>query len=209
MDFGRYKVVLASKSPRRKELLKYITDDFEIIVSDADENTTQEDPAKLVEELSFKKALAVAENVKGPCYVIGSDTVVYAKGSILGKPSDEEDAKQMIRKLSGDVHQVFTGVTVIKKDEDTTVYKTFHEKSDVYVAPMTEEEIDSYVKEGGCMDKAGAYAIQGSFCRHIYKIEGDYTNIVGLPVAATYEVMKELVGLIPVKEKDENDYSAR
>lgn len=194
MDFGRYKVVLASKSPRRKELLKYITDDFEIIVSDADENITQENPAKLVEELSFKKASAVAEGISGPAYIVGSDTVVYAKGSILGKPADEEDAKQMIRKLSGDVHQVFTGVTIIKKDEYTTVYKTIHVKSDVHVIGMSEDEIKEYVAEGECLDKAGAYAIQGSFCKFISKIEGDYSNIVGLPVAATYAAFRELSG---------------
>lgn len=208
MNFGKHKVILASKSPRRKELLRYITKDFEILVSNADESSEKTEPDKLVEELSFKKAEAVADRVKAPAIVIGADTIVYADGNILGKPTDEDDAKAMIRKLSGKVHQVFTGVTVIKKDEDTVVYKTFSVKSDVYVAEMTEDEIDEYVAEGECLDKAGAYAIQGSFCRFIYKFEGDYSNIVGLPVAATYAILQNLMGLADATDVEKMTYVA-
>ena len=185
------RVILASKSPRRKELLKYIVNDFEVIVSDADEECAESRPDKLVEELSRRKASAVAANISSdePTVIIGADTVVSVKGKILGKPANYDEAAYMISLLSGDTHQVYTGVTVIRKDENGESAKTFSVKTDVHVKKMTPEEIKNYVSEGGCCDKAGAYAIQGSFCKFITSIEGDYSNVVGLPVSATYDAL--------------------
>lgn len=124
--------------------------------------------------------------------VIGADTVVALEGQILGKPSDREHAAEMLRRLAGNIHEVYTGVTLLYRSGSGTVQrKVFHERTKVEFFPMTEEEIQCYVRSGDCMDKAGAYGIQGYFARYVRGIEGDYNNVVGLPVGRLYQEAKE------------------
>ncbi len=189
-------IILASKSPRRKELLENIGIKPLIIVSEADENINEKDPEKLVLELSSIKADAVYKKVKeegNPVinegdYVLGADTVVYAEGMILGKPKDKEDAREMIKSLSGNVHSVFTGFTLIDS-EGKHIRKSIETK--VYVYEMSDDEIEEYVSSDEPYDKAGAYGIQGLFGKYVEKIDGDYNNVVGLPVSAIYDTIKK------------------
>lgn len=188
----KYQVILASGSPRRKELLELIGVEFKIITSNKEEVITSTNPEEVVKELSAMKAEDVAENVSGPALILGADTVVAHDGRILGKPKDREDAVRMISSFAGDEHYVYTGVCMIKKEADGSVKRiSFAEGTKVTVYPMTEEEIVRYVDSGECMDKAGAYAIQGLFAPYIKGIEGDYYNIVGFPIAGIYQRLKE------------------
>ena len=195
-------IILASASPRRRELLGQIGLKFEIRVSDVEEAVTATEPAKVVEELSHQKAKAVMgelmrERRMGEL-VIGADTVVSVDGEILGKPVDKADAVRMLKKLEGRTHEVYTGVTVMRFDlfgqgGSPMFEKSFHEKTSVTFYPMTDKEIEEYVATGDCMDKAGAYGIQGFCARYIKGIEGDYNNVVGLPVGRLYQEIKELL----------------
>ena len=194
------KIILASGSPRRKELLSQIGLSFTVRVSEADEHTEETKPEKLVCILSERKALAVwdelTEEEKKESILIGADTVVAVDDRILGKPADETEAFQMIKLLQGRSHQVYTGVTILRQgdmqplEEGTSTCsiqkKQFFEKTDVLVYPMSEDEITAYVKTGEPLDKAGAYGIQGSFAAYIQSINGDYSNVVGLPVGRLY-----------------------
>ncbi len=194
------KIILASGSPRRKELLSQIGLSFTVRVSEADEHTEETKPEKLVCILSERKALAVwdelTEEEKKESILIGADTVVAVDDRILGKPADETEAFQMIKLLQGRSHQVYTGVTILRQgdmqplEEGTSTCsiqkKQFFEKTDVLVYSMSEEEITAYVKTGEPLDKAGAYGIQGSFAAYIQGINGDYSNVVGLPVGRLY-----------------------
>ena len=188
----KYRIVLASGSPRRKEILTGIGASYDVIVSDCDESTAVTEPAELVQELSKRKAEAVAKDLKGPVIVIGADTVVAYNGSILGKPKDRTDAKRMISMLADDVHQVYTGVSLIIKEEtgESRVI-TFAECSEVSVDSMTDRQMEEYLDTKEGEDKAGSYAVQGIFAVHIKGIRGDYFNIVGLPVAAIYKKLYE------------------
>ena len=182
-------VILASASPRRKEILSKTGIEFEVQVSSCDENIDEHEPDKLVMKLSELKAKDVAE--KNPdAIVIGSDTVVAHKGQIMGKPADREEAIRMIKSFAGDIHQVYTGVTIIVPGEHTYTYNVC---TDVHVLPMTEQEIERYVDTGEPMDKAGAYAIQGLFAPYISKIDGDYYNVVGLPISSVYMILKNYI----------------
>lgn len=193
------KIILASASPRRRELLEQIGLEFEIKVSNVEEKSAATTPWQLVEELSAQKAWAVLESLEPggvAVLVIGADTVVSVGNGILGKPKDEEEAAGMLSRLSGGTHQVYTGVTLLyrpvfsRSDADVR-QKTFHEASKVHFYPMTEEEISCYVATGEPLDKAGAYGIQGLFARYVKGIEGDYSNVVGLPVGRLYQEAKE------------------
>ncbi len=188
----KYRIVLASGSPRRKEILAGIGANYDVIVSDCDESTTVTEPAELVKELSKRKAEVVAKDLAGPVLVIGADTVVAYNGSILGKPKDRADAKRMISMLADDVHQVYTGVSLIIKEE-TGESRTisFAECSEVSVDAMTDRQVEEYLETREGEDKAGSYAVQGIFAVHIKGIKGDYFNIVGLPVAAIYKQLYE------------------
>lgn len=181
------KIILASASPRRKELLATAGVEFEVLVSDADETipegTLPVDAAMLTAE---KKALAVAGKCTG-AVVIGADTIVVLDGRILGKPKDEADAKAMLRFLSGREHEVITGVCLT----DGAKTKKFAKVSKVRFYELTDEEIAAYVATNEPMDKAGAYGIQGRGCVLVESIEGDYFNIVGLPVAATVRALAD------------------
>ncbi len=182
------RIILASASPRRKELLQQIDIQFECMVSNEEEIITSENPAEVVEELSKQKAMNVAKQCNEEFdLIIGADTVVAYNNKILGKPADRQDAIETIRMLQSDKHQVCTGVTLVLKDKIIT----FHEKTDVYVYPISDDLIEKYVDTKECMDKAGSYAIQGRFARYIRRIEGDYNNVVGLPVSAIVRRLTE------------------
>ena len=242
------RIILASASPRRRELLGQIGLDFEVLVSNVEEQMTASDPGSAVEELSRQKAeaaLRIMEDTEEDVLVIGADTIVALDGKILGKPSDDRDAVGMLRGLSGRTHEVYTGVTLLYRPhgegavtgiaagavekvlferyrsagwgpqeaaagergsgqesrqsilaraygiEVRAQRKVFHERTKVTFYPMTEAEIEYYVSSGDCMDKAGAYGIQGLFARYVKGIEGDYNNVVGLPVGRLYQEVRE------------------
>ena len=181
------RIILASKSPRRKELMELLKVPFEIIVSDVDETIDYEnDLVKEIEKLSFRKADAVYQSNKD-ALVIGSDTIVKIDNKALGKPASIEEAKEMLRELSGRTHEVVTGVSIITDGKS----ETFSSVSEVSFYPLSEEEIDEYVSTNEPMDKAGSYAIQGDAAKFIRSIEGDYYTIVGLPVAELYHRLKK------------------
>ena len=187
--------ILASGSPRRKELLSKVVTEYEVIPAVSEEKTNSTRPSEVVEELSFQKASEIFHkiftNESDRYVVIGADTVVSYKGKILGKPKDREDAANMIRDFAGDTHAVYTGVTLFYLDENgKECHHTFHEETLVDVAAMTEKEIESYVATGEPDDKAGAYGIQGQFAIFIEGLKGDYYNVVGLPIARLYREMK-------------------
>ena len=198
------RVILASGSPRRRELINQIGWKPEVIPSTVEEKTEETLPDKVVESLSFQKARDVAARLlKGElepgCLIVGADTVVAAGGKILGKPKDRKDAAEMLSAIQGDVHQVYTGVTGMvyrgkRKDGEAFAIRTFSERTDVWVYPMTEKEIQDYIATGEPMDKAGAYGIQGRFGAFIEKIQGDYSNVVGLPIGRLYYEVKRMTG---------------
>ena len=202
------KIILASASPRRRELLTQIGLEFQVVVSNVEEKVTATAPAAVVEELSAQKAEGVLQMLgMQDCLIIGSDTIVAVDGQILGKPKDPKDAKRMLRMLQGRAHEVYTGVTVLKVRWDDTEQtrlvdgdtvpgvqverRTFHEETKVIFFPMSEEDIETYVASLDPLDKAGAYGIQGFCARYIRGIEGDYNNVVGLPVGRLYQEIKD------------------
>ena len=177
-------IILASQSPRRQELLKLITSDFEIKVSNVDETLPDKiTPKEAVMYLSKIKAEPFAD---GDDIVIGADTVVALDGKILGKPKSEENAREMLRFLSGRTHSVFTGVTLASSKKT----KTFAVETKVKFFELTNEEIDAYIKTKEPFDKAGAYGIQGYGSLLVEKIDGDYFNVVGLPVSTLARELK-------------------
>ena len=182
-------LILASGSPRRRELMSQVGLDFTVVTSDADENIKEMKPEDYVRKLSSVKAQSVLEQYadnEDSVIVIGADTIVYHKGEILTKPKDEEDAFRILKSLEGQIHQVYTGVTICSAHKNVS----FYEKTDVWVYDMTDEEIRDYISTGEPMDKAGAYGIQGKFAAYIKGIEGDYNNVVGLPVARLVHELK-------------------
>ncbi len=184
--------ILASGSPRRRELFANITDDFEVIVTDAEEKYTASEPGQIVKELALIKGRAAVESAGENCVIISADTIVVSEGKILGKPSDRDDCFRMLKSISGKAHCVYTGVTIIDKNVDVTQCRTFCELTKVYVDQLSDEEINKYIDTGDSYDKAGGYGIQGMFSKHIIRIEGDYFNVVGFPVNAVYNVLKEM-----------------
>lgn len=199
------KIILASASPRRKELLKQVGLSFRTMPSIKEEKVTKTKPEDVVEELSYQKAVDIctqlSESMQEDFVVIGADTVVSCWGKIMGKPEDKEDAGRMLEELQGKSHQVYTGVTLAWKYKDVpAMFHTFHECTDVTVYPMTEKDIRHYVNSGEPMDKAGAYGIQGLFAAYIQGICGDYNNVVGLPVGRVYQELKNR-GLLGMEEK--------
>ena len=172
-------IILASQSPRRKELMGQIGLKFKVVVSHVDEHVEgNPSPAEMVEELSLRKARAVARQVDDDDLVIAADTVVALEGTVLGKPEDERDAFSMLSALSGNRHYVYTGVTVIRGGQAVTQ----HEVTTVTFRALEPAEISSYIATGEPMDKAGAYGIQGLGALLVSGIDGDYFNVMGLPV---------------------------
>ncbi len=192
-----HKIILASGSPRRKEILEQVGISFGVVASKDEEVIQKSKPEEIVEELATKKACSVASDMEEGTVVIGADTMVALNDQVMGKPKGEQDAKDMIRKLQGKKHQVYTGVcAVVKEAGKENRIISFVQCTDVWVYPMTEEQIDAYVASGEPMDKAGAYGIQGKFAVYIEKIEGDYLNIVGFPVSRLYQtLLKEGIDL--------------
>ena len=181
-------LTLASKSPRRKELLKQIGIPFVVVVSDAEEVSGNSwTPAALVVENAKRKARAVAEKYPDSP-VLGADTVVSSEGKIFGKPKDKDEARKMLTALSGKMHEVTTGLALINRNEIRTTNVT----TKVFFDTMTKADIDAYIATEESMDKAGAYTIQGKAARFIEKIEGSYSNVVGLPLNALIQLSKDL-----------------
>lgn len=180
-------IILASASPRRKELLSTAGVNFTVKVADVEEKIEPGlTPDKVVMSLALQKAKAVAaENPEA--VVIGADTVVVLDGEILGKPQSEENAVEMLTALSGRCHTVYTGVALIKGDK----VRNFCEATQVEFYDLTKEEIEAYVDTKDCMDKAGAYGIQTNGCVLISGINGDYFNVVGLPVSKVYRELRD------------------
>ena len=179
-------LVLASASPRRQELIKLIDNDIIICPSDADESYSAETPAESVPEiLAVRKAAEVAKKYPNDT-VIGSDTSVIISNEILGKPTDTEDAKRMLHLLSGDTHKVITGCAIFKNGKSVS----FSETTEVTFYPLSDKDIDNYIATNEPFDKAGAYGIQGKGSLLIKGINGDYFNVVGLPVAKLNKILK-------------------
>lgn len=236
-------LILASASPRRRELLAQVGIACRVAASTVEEKITAEAPQDVVMELSRQKCRDVAERCKEPGVFLGADTVVAAGGRILGKPSGPEEAREMLGLLQGRTHQVYTGVTLLWRQKDGhTEEETFYEKTDVTFYPMSSKEIREYVAAGEpedgegrdtwdtekmvkagwmdqsgnwntdnggrptCMDKAGAYGIQGLAAKFIRGIDGDYNNVVGLPVAAVYQRLQRretaVCRIRPVREEE-------
>lgn len=183
------KIILASASPRRKELLQKVGIEPEILPSRIEEVITNIQPDLAVMELSAQKAEDIAAGGvagrDGGAVIIGADTVVAVDGKILGKPVSRQNAIEMIEMLQGREHQVYTGVTLVFCKTGERV--TFAEKTDVWIYPMSRQQIKAYVDTGEPMDKAGAYGIQGCFAAFIRGICGDYNNVVGLPIGRVYQ----------------------
>lgn len=190
------KVILASKSPRRKELMDLLGIDYEIMVSEADE--TLEEGLSLEEQskkLGYIKAKAVFDKTNGDRIVIGSDTLVAKDGKLFGKPKDKQDAVDMLNALKNDKHQVITSIAVlIQKDNKYEEYLDC-DIADVYVSDMSDEEIEEWLSTGKAYDKAGAYAIQDEFAKFIDKIDGNYATIVGLPINKVYKILKKYIDI--------------
>ncbi|MCQ2080960.1 MAG: Maf family protein [Lachnospiraceae bacterium] len=216
-----YRIVLASKSPRRKELLEKIGLEFEIWPSKVEEVMTKTSPEEVCVELCRQKALDVASQIKTyseehpdlttpqDILVIGSDTIVaipkvdrseessdgasHTQYDLLGKPKDTSDAKRMLNMLSDNMHSVFTGVSFVFISKEGRVGEySFFEKTDVYFYPVDDDDIDQYIESGEPMDKAGAYGIQGEFLKFVKKIDGDFYNVVGLPVSRMWYELSNL-----------------
>lgn len=206
------KIILASKSPRRHELLSMVGIEHEVITSDCDENIDCSGPADMVCKLSELKAESVAQLLKNNRLakddspgiretmkqtaddgrlIIGSDTIVYFDGEVLGKPRDPEDAFQMLHRMAGNIHSVFTGVTVI--DTAAGRKETFYEETRVTFYDVSDEEIRDYIATGDPLDKAGSYGVQGLGAFLVKRIEGDYFTVVGLPLAHLIRVLKTLI----------------
>ncbi len=188
------KIILASQSPRRKEILKLVDMDFDIMPSNCDENINYDSPSDMVSKLSFLKANDIVSKVKeldpGVSHlVIGSDTTVLFEGEILGKPKSKEEAFYMLKRMSGKTHIVYTGVSVI--DSLSEKCETFFEETKVTFYDVTDDEIKAYIETGDPMDKAGAYGVQGLGAFLVKKVEGDYFTVVGLPVAHLLKVLKD------------------
>ncbi len=206
-------IILASASPRRRELLSQIGIEYEVIPSKREEIVTSTVPSEIVMELAKQKAedIAIQVNIPGKL-VLGADTIVALNGEVMGKPTDEADAFTMILKLQNNTHQVYTGVSISFLKEDGTVFShVFYEETEVLVYPMSKEEIHGYIKTKAstssatvskwdaesipfeCEDKAGGYGIQGSFAAYIQGIKGDYNNVVGLPIGRVYQELKNVL----------------
>lgn len=186
--------ILASASPRRKELLEQAGFTFEIIPSDIEESITGNTPCDIVMELAQQKALHVHKSLRDSgCTVIGADTIVVYKDEILGKPSDTDEAYDMLSLLADRTHHVYTGVCIITGAADTPCIHTFYESTSVTLYPICPADLKAYIATGDSLDKAGAYGIQGPFAIHVKEIHGDYNNVVGLPIARLYHELDRRV----------------
>jgi len=186
----KQKIILASKSSRRKQLLNRILDDFKIINSNLDESKIKiDDPAKYCRNLSYLKAKTVSKNFKNDI-IIGADTIVFLNNTILGKPKDYNEAFNMLKKLSGQTHTVFTGVTILSINNKVNI--NFSEKTNVTFYDISDNQIDWYIKNNNPYDKAGSYGIQDGSQLFVKTINGNYENVIGLPISKIYRYFIEL-----------------
>lgn len=188
------KLILASKSPRRIEMLRALGLSPEIIPAEVDENIDDfvRQPERAVCELSGRKAKKIYETAGNDALIIAADTLVYIGDKLLGKPRDEDEAREMLHALSGSSHEVYTGISVICGGR----LATHCEKTTVYFRSLSEREIDEYISSGEPMDKAGAYGIQGAGALFVKGICGDYFNVVGLPISALFELIEKEFGIV-------------
>ena len=193
------KIILASASPRRRELLAQIGLEFEVKVSNKEEVYTSTKPQKIVEELALMKAENVASDLQAEgvelknTIVIGADTIVVRDEEILGKPKNEDHAYEILLSLEGRAHEVYTGVAILSYNNAGEKEIINHAvETKVHVHEMSEEEIRAYIATGDPMDKAGAYAIQGLCAKFIKEIKGDYYNVVGMPISRLYQEVKNM-----------------
>ena len=184
--------VLASGSPRRKELLAQIGIKFRTCTSKKQEEILRHNPEEIVKDLSYTKARDVFERGNRDAIVIGADTLVVYDEKVLGKPKSEEEAFEMIKMLQGNVHRVYTGMNIIWTDNGNTHISSSVAMTEVELYYMSEEEIRAYISTKEPYDKAGAYAIQGYFARYVKQIKGDYNNVVGLPIGKLYQILNSL-----------------
>lgn len=204
------KIILASGSPRRKEILTQVGISFDVMISDCEEITDKEIPEDIVCDLAVKKSTDIAKQIcnnsiykvseNDVLYIVGADTMVYKDNVVMGKPTDCSNAYELISMIQGASHNVCTGVaitTVINKNNKLIIDETysFSQTSEVFVASMDESEINDYIKQSEWVDKAGGYAIQGYFAKYIEGINGDYYNIVGFPINRFVKEMKKLGGI--------------
>ena len=187
------KIILASSSPRRQKILKQVGIPFTTLPSDIPEDIGGEmSPYEAVRTLSEKKALCAADKLDGPAVIVAADTIVDLNGKIIGKPADKDDAFNILKRLQGKKHSVYTGVCIIKKTADGSVIKSIIDNAAVFIRPMTDGEIRAYIETGEPMDKAGAYAIQEKGSLFVERIEGDFYTVEGLPIVRVYQ---ELINL--------------
>lgn len=201
MASNKLKLILASKSPRRKELLGYLNIPFEIDSCDIDEVSSHDDPKLYCEDIAEQKGRAVLykkiqESAAKNFFVISSDTIVFLEGKIYGKPTDKEDAKRILLELSGKTHTVFTAVTFFFHDPETGAVRThsFSEETEVTFATITKDLLVEYIQTGDSLDKAGAYGIQGPSLTFISDLKGSYSNVVGFPLNRVVDEMKLVLG---------------
>lgn len=200
------KLILASTSPRRKELITLLGMPFDVVPSLADEDTPDTwNAVQVVEELALRKAQAVYDTLPGQseqAIIVGSDTVVVLDGKILGKPSDRQEAKDMLESLQGRTHQVYSGVACIRTTDGAT--QVSHRATSVTMKPLAAKVIDAYVRTGEPDDKAGSYAIQGLGATFIERIEGCYFNVVGLPLSLLSDLLADLGVHIWIQDSSEH-----
>lgn len=209
MKYNELKLILASQSPRRRQLIKELNLPFECITTHSDESTAEIEPDRAVMDIARKKAewALINRQIEDDEVIIGADTIVVFKDKILGKPESDDEAREMLSTLSDNTHSVYTGVTIIWKpkasaystlsdtlphNSSSVCIKSFVEKTDVTFAQITKEELEEYINTGDHKDKAGSYGIQGPFSLHIPAICGDYNNVVGFPLARIYKELKAL-----------------
>lgn len=188
------KVILASQSPGRKELMDMLGIDYEIIVSNADE--VLEEGVPLIEQskkLGFIKAKTVFDETSGDRIVIGSDTMVMKDGKLYGKPKDRQDAVRMLNELKNAKHQVYTSLAILVQQENTYQEYVDCDITDVYFSDITQEEIEQWIDTGNVYDRAGAYAIQSKFSVFVEKIDGNVDTVIGLPIHKLYQVLKQYI----------------
>lgn len=188
------KVILASKSPRRKELMDLLRIDYDIIVSEADE--TLEEGLTIEEQskkLGYIKAKAVFDKTSGDRIVIGSDTMVVKDGKLFGKPRDKQDAIKILNILKNDKHQVITSLAILVEKDGKYEEYVDCDIADVYISDMSEEEIEKWIEIGNVYDKAGAYAIQSEFGVFVDKIDGNYSTVIGFPINKVYKILKQYI----------------
>lgn len=190
-------MILASASPRRFELMTQAGFTFSVVPSSVEETIISETPDKIVEDLALQKANDVYQAIKNDYdgkdfIVIGADTIVCYNNEILGKPEDEQEAFDMLKLLSDRTHQVYTGVAILYRCEGAKQTYFFNEKTDVTFCSINDYELKDYIATKDPMDKAGSYGIQGPFAKHVKGIQGDYYNVVGLPISRLYQELKKL-----------------